>query len=305
MANLAVDFLGMKMKNPTVLASGIMDFSASSMKYAVDSGAGAVVTKSISLEERKGHKSPIIITEKAFVMNAVGLSNPGVDAAVEDIKDLKKKVDAPVIASIFGKVKKEYGEMARRISEARPDMIEVNISCPNVEDEFGKPFSLECESAADVTRIVKENTKIPISVKLSPNVPSIGKIAKAVEDAGADAITAINTVGPGMAIDIESGKPILKNKAGGVSGPAIRPLAVKAVYDIYESVSIPIMGVGGITTGNDAIEMIMAGASAVQIGSAVYYRGIDVFSKVCDEAREFMDKQGYSKIKDMAGIAHE
>lgn len=295
----------MDLKNPVILASGIMDISASAMRFCIDCGAGAVVTKSISLEPRFGHKSPIIITEESFMMNAVGLSNSGVVDTIDEIREYKKMCNEPIIASIFGKTVKEYAEMAKKITVAEPDLIEVNISCPNVEDEFGKPFSMQCESAAQVTKVVKENTNIPISVKLSPNVPNIGAIAKACQDAGANAISAINTAGPGLVIDTVTAKPILQNKVGGVSGPAIRPLAVKAVWDIYEAVDIPILGIGGITYGNDAIQMIMAGASAVQLGSAIYYRGNDVFKKVNDEIKEFMEKNNYSSIKDIVGIAHE
>jgi dihydroorotate dehydrogenase (NAD+) catalytic subunit len=294
-------FLNLKLNSPTVLASGILDTTASSMRLALENGAGAVITKSISQEPRKGHPSPIILTRKEFIMNAVGLSNPGIEDALEEIKLLKSQVDEPVIASIFAKTVPDYGKIASLISDAKPDLIEVNISCPNID---GKPFSSECSSAAAVTGAVKAGTKIPISVKLSPNVSSIKEIAKAVEEAGADAITAVNTYGPGLAIDINTARPILGNKFGGVSGPGIKPLALKAVYDIYEEVEIPIMGAGGISSGKDAAEMLMAGAALTQIGSAVYYRGIDVFGKINKELSKFMNKQGYSKTEELVGKAH-
>ena len=174
-----------------------------------------------------------------------------------------------------------------------------------MQDEFGKPFATDPELASEVTRIVKKNSGVPVIVKLSPNVGNIKEIAQAVEKAGAAIINAINTAGPGMVIDIRTAKPVLANKAGGMSGPAIRPIAVRCVYDIYEAVKVPIIGTGGVTYGKDAVEMIMAGASAVGIGTAVYYRGLDVFKKVAGEIEEFMEKEGYARIKDMAGIAHE
>jgi len=173
-----------------------------------------------------------------------------------------------------------------------------------VESEFGWPFGTDPKIAAQVTEVVKKNTSIPVIVKLSPNVTSIVEIAQAVEAAGADAISAINTIGPGMIIDIKTRKPILANKMGGVSGPAIRPIAVRCVYQIYEKVKIPLIGIGGITTGADAIEMILAGAQAVQIGSAVYYRGPEVFQKITREIEEYLQENHYQSLKDIIGQAH-
>ncbi|MBN2111757.1 dihydroorotate dehydrogenase [Candidatus Woesearchaeota archaeon] len=296
---------GIKLENPTVLASGIMGVTGASLCFVSENGAGAVTTKSIGLEERKGHPAPVVLEWENGLINAVGLSSPGIEEGVEELKAAVEKSKSPVIASIFAPTTKQFGEVARQVSKAKPAMIEANISCPNVEAEFGKPFATDQKAAAGVTKIVKKNSKVPVIVKLSPNVPNIKIIAQAVEKAGADSICAVNTVGPGMVIDIKTGKPLLANKAGGLSGPAIRPVAVRCVYDIYESVKIPIIGTGGVTYGKDAVEMIMAGALAVGVGSAVHYRGIDVFRKVCNEIIEFMEKEGYSKLKDFRGIAHE
>jgi len=301
---LETKLCGVRLRNPTVLASGILGVSGASLAKVARKGAGAVTSKSVSIEERKGHPCPILLTYEAGVMNAVGLSNPGVDKIIDELRFYKQNSNAPLIASIFASKTKDFGICAKKISEAKPDLIEVNISCPNVEAEFGKPFAADVRMAAAVTRAVKKNTKIPVFVKLSPNVPDIASIAKSVEKAGANGITAVNTVGPGMIINIEAGKPLLANKAGGMSGPAIKPIAVKAVYDIYSAVKIPIIGTGGVTTGRDAVEMFMAGATAVGIGSGVYYRGVDIFKKVCDEIAEFMRRHGYNKIKEMIGIAH-
>ncbi len=303
--DLKTNIAGVELKNPTILASGILGVTGSSLVNVAKSGAGAVTTKSIGLEERKGHHNPIIVEFESGLINAVGLSNPGVDEFREEISYAVKNAKVPVVASIFGRTIDEFGIVAEKVSKAKPNLIEVNISCPNVEDEFGKPFGADAKTAAKITETVKNRTKIPIIVKLTPNVPNIKDIAKAVEQAGADALSAINSLGPGMIIDIKTVKPILANKQGGVSGPAIRPIAVRCVYDIYEIVDIPVIGIGGITYGKDAIEMMMAGASAVGIGSGVYYRGIDVFRKVCDEIKGFMEEEGYFNLKQIIGKAHE
>ena len=239
------------------------------------------------------------------MVNAVGLSNPGAEEFLEELEYAVKNAGAPVIASIFAHTVTEFGEVAKLISRANPHIIEVNISCPNVEDEFGRPFACDPGISAVVTKKVKKHSSCPIFVKLSPNVPHIGEIATAVKKEGADGITAINTVGPGMLINIEAAKPVLSNRVGGVSGPSIKPIAVKCVYDIYKATKLPIIGTGGVTTGRDAIEMIMAGASAVGIGTGVYYRGPEIFSLVAKEMQEFMEKEGYKSIKEMRGIAHE
>lgn len=294
-----------KLDNPTVLASGIMGVTGASLSFVAKNGAGAVTTKSIGLEERKGHPAPVVLEWENGLINAVGLSSPGIEEGVEELKIAVESSKSPVIASIFAPTTKQFGEVAKQVSKAKPAFIEANISCPNVESEFGKPFATDPKVSAAVTKIVKKNSKIPVIVKLSPNVLNISFIAQAVEKAGADAICAVNTVGPGMIIDIKTGKPLLANKAGGLSGPAIKPIAVRCVYDIYSAVKIPIIGTGGITYGKDAVEMIMAGATAVGIGSGVHYRGIDVFKKVCDEVMKFMEKEGYNKLKDFRGMAHE
>ncbi|MFH0875786.1 MAG: dihydroorotate dehydrogenase [archaeon] len=304
MPKLDIVLCNIKLKNPTILASGFLGVSASSLINVAKNTAGAVTFKSLGPEERKGHPCPVISTFNGGIINAVGLSNPGYELGAEEIKEFNKTHPVPVIASIFAFKKELFGLVAQKISLANPDFIEINISCPNVESEAGIPFACDAASAAEVTKIVKEKTKIPIIVKLSPSANNIGKIAAECERAGADAINMGNTLGPGMVINIEAAKPILSNKVGGVSGPAIKPIAVKNVWDVYNSVKIPIIGTGGVTTGRDAVEMIMAGASAVGVGSAVYYRGIDVFSKINSEILEFMKANNYKTIKEMVGLAH-
>jgi len=209
----------------------------------------------------------------------------------------------PIIASIFGSTVEEFATVARTLNAANPDFIEVNISCPNVEAEMGRPFATDPEAAAQVTAAVKGATRLPVIVKLSPNVTDIASIARAVEEAGADAISAINTVS-GMVIDVYSGMPILANRTGGISGPAIKPIALRCVYEITQAVRIPVIGIGGITSGRDALEMIMAGATAVGIGSAIYYRGVEAFGEILKEMQGLMRELGYHKIEEVRGIAH-
>ncbi len=289
------------LENPTVLASGILGVSGKLMVRVAQNGAGALTTKSVFLGEREGHNNPSVLAGKDYVINAVGLSGPGADEEAEEIRYIKENSTVPVIASIAGGEVKEFGKVAKRISLASPDLIEVNISCPNVQSEFGKPFGTDPELASKITKEVKANTGIPIIIKLTPNVESIGEIARAVEKAGADAISAINTVGPENLMNKKTGKPYLANKAGGVSGPKILPIALEKVMEIYDNVEIPIIGIGGITYGKDAVKMIKAGACAVGIGSGVYFRGMDIFAKVCSEIKEIMKKDGFKSIEEMIG----
>lgn len=304
--SLKTRLCGLKLTNPTILASGVVGVTGETLvRAAREGGAGAVATKSFSLKPRAGYPNPVIVGFEHGFLNAVGLSNPGVEEEVREIKLAKARARVPVIASIFGETAREFGEVAARASETQPDLIEVNVSCPNVEAEFGKPFALDVEATRRVVEEVKNSTRVPVSVKLSPNALDIKEIARACVEAGADAITAINTVGPGMQINIEARAPVLSNKVGGLSGPAIKPIAVRCVYDIYEEVDVPVIGTGGVLTGRDAIELMMAGASAVGIGSGVYYRGITVFKKVCSEMRGWMNENGFSKVNEIVGIAHE
>lgn len=302
--NLSIDYCGVKFKNPTVLASGILGVTADSLAYVVRNGAGGVTSKSVNIEGRTGHPNPILATFDGGMINAVGLSNPGIEHKIKDIVKYKEQTDAPLILSIFGATVDEFEDLAKRVETSQADLIEVNISCPNVEDEFGKPFACCPGVPGEVTKKVKAHTNKPVIIKLSPNVPNIGAVCKECEDAGADGVCLINTVGPGMLINIEFAKPILANKVGGVSGPAVKPIAIKAVYDAYKAVKIPIIGMGGVTTGRDAIEIMMAGARLVGMGSAVYYRGDDVFQKVTTEMNEWLEKNGYSSVEDIIGLAH-
>ena len=227
-------------------------------------------------------------------MNAVGLSNPSIFKFKDEIKELKKN-RIPTIVNIYAENAEKFAKTALKAQEYGADAVELNVSCPNItKDEMvGQIIGKNPSLVEEITRQVKETVKIPVIAKLSPNVDDIAVIARAAEKGGADAVSAINTVS-GMLINIEAKRPILANKSGGVSGPAIKPIAINAVYQIYEAVKIPIIGTGGIVHGKDAIEMLMAGASAVGVGSAVYYRGYDVLKKITNEMLAWMKK---NKVK--------
>lgn len=302
--DLSIEICGVRFRNPTVLASGILGLSEDLLIRVGESGAGAVVTKSCGLKPRAGYRNPSIADWGAGLINAVGLANPGVEATAEEIRVAKRALKPKgiaVIASIFAESVWDFGTVAEKISEAQPDLIEVNISCPNVEHEFGQFFCATPYVAAQVTRRVKQCTDIPLIVKLSPNEANIAEIAKAVVSAGADAISAINTLGPGMVLDIELRAPIISNRIGGISGTAIHPIAVRCVYDIAQVVRVPIIGIGGNTTARDAIEMILAGARGIGIGSAIYSRGLSVFSEVTCGIEEYMRRHNFTRLDDFRG----
>lgn len=305
--DLSVEFCGVRLRNPLVLAAGILGTSAELLVRVARSGAGMVTTKSCGLTPREGHPNPTVLDWGHGLINAVGLANPGVEEEVKIVahaKELLAPLEVPLVASIFAETVQGFAEVAARMAEAQPDFIELNISCPNVSDEFGRPFAYDACQAAAATGTVKQATSIPIIVKLSPNVTDIAAIARSVEQAGADAIAAVNTLGPGMIIDIHSGQPILANKVGGVSGPAIRPIAVRCVYEIHEAVSVPIIGMGGVTEGRDALEMIMAGATAVGVGSAVRYHGLMTFRTVLNEMKAFMIEEKHLTLDEIRMVAH-
>lgn len=309
MADLSTEFCGVRFENPLVLASGVLGMTGDAMARIIRSGAGGVTSKSLWAHEHKGHPSPVIISSEHFMLNAVGLPDGGPEKAKEEIARFREVCKAPLIANIVGGSISEYTEIAGIIADLKPDIIELNISCPNVQDEFGKPLACSTVKSAEVTKLVKEvldkkGVKIPLTVKLSPNVESIVAIAKSVLAAGADGVTAINTVGPGMVIDIDFAEPVLSNKVGGVSGPAIKPIAVKCVYDIYKECKCPIIGTGGVTCGRDAIEMIMAGATLVGIGSAIWFRGQDAFGEIVREMNEWCDANGVKNLSTLIGKAH-
>jgi dihydroorotate dehydrogenase (NAD+) catalytic subunit len=305
---LGVQLCGVQLPNPLILASGILGTEAELLARVAQAGAGGVTAKSCSPLPRAGHRNPTVLAWEHGLINAVGLANPGVEAeigALQRAKTMLGPLGSALIGSVFADTVEGFAQVAARLVEAGPDLIEVNISCPNVHDEFGTPFAADPAAAADVTSAVKEAVagRAPVLIKLSPNVTDITLVARAVADAGADGISAINTL-TGMIIDVHARRPILANRTGGLSGPALRPLAVRCVYDLYRTVDLPIVGVGGVGNGRDAVEMIMAGATAVGIGSAVYGEGPEVFCRIAGEIRALMAELGYETVDQMRGVAH-
>jgi dihydroorotate dehydrogenase (NAD+) catalytic subunit len=305
--DLSVDLCGVQLPNPLVLASGIWGSSAETLVRAAREGAGAVTAKSISLEPRSGHPNPTVLDWGAGLINAVGLSNPGAEAGVRMLAEARQglePVGVPLIASVFANTMGDFRAVGQAMAGAEPDLLELNISCPNVEAEFGRPFALDPAAAAEVTGAVREVYQGAMLVKLSPSALDIAAVARAVADAGADGITAVNTLGPGMVIDVRARRPVLSNRVGGVSGPALRPVALRCVYQIAEAVDIPIVGTGGISSGEDAMAMIMAGATAVGVGSALQGEGAAAFARVNAELADLMRQEGYSTLDEFRGCAH-
>ena len=305
--NTRVSLVGIPMKTPLVLASGIWGSSADTMVRAARAGAGAVTSKSCSLDPRKGHPNPTVLDWGPGLINAVGLANPGAreeSGVLARAKAQLAPLGVPLIASVYGHRVNEFSETVRIISEACPDLLELNISCPNVESEFGQPFALEPIESARVTAAVRHVYEGPLLVKLSPNAPDIVSVARAVVDAGADALTAVNTLGPGMIIDVRARRPVLSNLAGGISGAPLRPVAVHCVYRIAEAVDVPIIGTGGVLSGEDALQMVMAGATAVGLGTALYREGEAAFGRILSELHAIMAQEGITDLSNVRGCAH-
>ncbi|MEM3506811.1 MAG: dihydroorotate dehydrogenase [Candidatus Bathyarchaeia archaeon] len=297
---LSLEISGLRLKNPTLLASGIIGTTYELMKKCIDAGASAVVTKSIGLKARKGFPNPTIVGASCGLINALGLPNPGVNEMIKEIRKLKKD-EITVIASIYGFSPLEYVKVAKAVEKAGADAIELNISCPHVK-EVGVEIGQNPKVAYKVTSLVKSKVSIPVIVKLTPNVTDIVLVAKAVEKAGADAITAINTL-RAMAIDIDLKMPILSAKIGGLSGPAIKPIAVRCVYEISKNVKIPVIGCGGIVDWQDALEMLLAGASAIQIGTGILYKGLRIFKEINDGIANYLKNNNLKSIKDLKSIS--
>ncbi len=298
MADLSVNICGIDFKNPVIPASGVFGYGREYEELFPLSKLGGIATKGTTITKRNGNPSPRIAETPSGMLNSVGLQNPGIDKFIaEELPNLMTK-DTVILANIAGSTAEECVEIARKLDDTDVHMIELNISCPNVK-QGGMAFGATCEGAASVTKLVRQATKKPLIVKLSPNVTSITDIAKAVEAEGADSVSLINTL-LGMRIDINSRRPILKNNMGGMSGPAVFPIAVRMVWQVANAVNIPVIGMGGVASGSDAIELMMAGASAVQVGAAIF---TDPYApvKIIDEMNEFLDKNNISSVKDIIG----
>ena len=303
--DLSVDFLGVRFANPTILASGILGVTKASLRFCAANGAGGVTIKSITREPREGHALPIMVSNGHGLLNAVGYSNPGWEAALEEYADLSA-VGAPVIGSFVAETPADYAFLAENFAARLPfDMVEIPLSCPHTPG-FGE---MAGHTGAPITREIVSGIKAvldkPLIVKLSANLQGIGEIAAAAAEAGADAINAVNTLGPGTCIDPVTGRKILGFGNGGVSGPPLKPVALRAVFDVRAAVDLPIVATGGVATGQDAIEMIMAGATMVGVGTAVATRGVGVFGKIAKEIEDHMTRHGIPDLDAIRGIAHD
>jgi len=302
MVDLRTELAGLRLRNPTMLASGFLDETGGSLVRVHRAGAGAVVTKSIGPEPREGYANPTVVEIDGGLLNAVGLPNPGIEAFVPELEEALA-AKALVIGSVYGKDAAEYALVAGRMAEAGAAAIEMNLSCPHAKG-LGTEIAQSEEAVREFTRAVKDAVDVPVFPKLSPNVADIASFAVAAERGGADGIVAINTV-KAMSIAPELRMPVLANRYGGLSGPAIRPIGVRAVYDIYEKVDIPVIGVGGVDSGHAALEYIMAGARAVQIGTALVDQGLGVFERVTKEMGFLLEDIGFKGVAEAVGVAHE
>lgn len=301
MSDLRVRIGGIELEKPGMVASGIMDETGETMVRMLAAGAGAVVSKSVGSNPNAGHRNPNFTEVTSGCINAMGLPNPGIEAFREEMEIAVRK--GRIVGSIYGGSAREFADLAGRMEDYGACAIELNLSCPHAKG-YGIELGTDPEMVGSIVSSVKDAVGIPVWTKLTPNTHILPQIGKAVEDAGGDAIVAINTL-KAMVIVPEFGKPLLSNKVCGLSGKCIKPIGVRAVWDLRKAVSIPIVGVGGITDYRDAAEYIMAGACAFQLGSAVLTEGVEVFDRINRDLSTFMDEYGYGSIRDMEGIAHE
>ena len=298
MADLKVTIAGVELANPLIAASGTFGFGHEYAEFYPLSTLGGISCKGITLKERPGNPPPRIAETPSGMLNAVGLQNPGVDHFIEHDLPWLRQQGTAVIANIAGNTPEDYCAMAEKLSDTDVDMIEMNISCPNVK-QGGVQFGTSCAGVGSITAAVRKYCKKPLMVKLSPNVADIGEIAAAAESSGADAISLINTL-TGMRIDIRTRRPIIRNNTGGLSGPAVFPVAVRMVWQASQRVKIPVVGLGGIATWQDAAEMLLAGASALQIGTVLF---TDPYApvKILDGLNRFLDEQGLASVTELTG----
>lgn len=298
MLDISVNIKGLKLDNPLILASGILDENGYTMKRILEQGAGAVVTKSIGMEERTGYRPPVVAEVNSGLLNAVGLPNPGIENFGEEVK-IALKAKKPVIGSVFGSDAEEFLYLAKKMESYGAGAVELNLSCPHVKG-FGSEVGSDPDLVEAIVNELKKGIKVPVFAKLSPNVTDIVEIAKAASKA--DALVLINTV-RGMAVDIYARKPILTNTYGGLSGRSIKPVGVRYVYEVKKETGKTVIGVGGISDYTDALEYIMAGSSAVQIGTALYTEGKEVFNRINEGITNFMKAEKFETVEEMVGVA--
>lgn len=299
MADMRVNIAGVEWKNPVTTASGTFGSGAEFAEFVDLNQIGAVTTKGVANIPWPGNPTPRVAETYGGMMNAVGLQNPGIDLFCERDIPFLRQYDTKIIVNVCGKSTEDYCEVVERLAQEDVDMLEINISCPNVK-EGGIAFGQNPKAAEEITKAVKKYAKQPVIMKLSPNVTDIAEMAKAVEAGGADAISLINTL-TGMKIDINRRKFVLANKTGGVSGPAIHPIAVRMVYQAFHAVKVPIIGMGGIASAEDAIEMILAGASAISVGTANFHNP-SVTMEIVDGIQDYMKQYGFTSVNEMVGL---
>ncbi|MBP3879595.1 MAG: dihydroorotate dehydrogenase [Lachnospiraceae bacterium] len=300
MTNTRVNIAGVSLKNPVMTASGTFGSGMEYGEFFDLSGLGAVVTKGVASVPWEGNPTPRICETPSGMLNAIGLQNPGIDVFVQRDLPFLQKYDTRIIVNVCGHSTEEYLEVVERLSDCAVDMLEINISCPNVK-EGGIAFGTDPRAIESITRAVKAKAKQPVIMKLSPNVTDIREAAKAAESGGADALSLINTL-TGMKIDIERGTFALANRTGGLSGPAIRPVAVRMVYEASHAVKIPVIGMGGIASAEDAVEFLMAGARAVSVGTANFHDPC-ISVKIADGIRQFLERKGIGDVNEIVGCA--
>ena len=298
MPDMKVKLAGVELSNPIVPASGTFGFGREYAQLYPLSSLGAICVKGLTMKPREGNPCPRIAETPSGMLNAVGLQNPGVDAFVETQLPWLRQQGTKIIANLSGNTLEEYAILAEKLSVPGVDMLEVNISCPNVKCG-GLAFGTQPESAAAATKAVKSHTHLPVIVKLSPNVTDITAIARAVEAEGADAVSLINTL-LGMRIDLNTRKPIIRNNTGGLSGPAVLPVAVRCIHQVYNAVKIPILGMGGVSSGEDAAELMMAGAAAVGVGTAILSDPMAPV-RILAELEQFCESHGVDAVSSLTG----
>ncbi len=302
MPSIRTDLAGIPLANPLMLASGIMDEDRGSLMRMMTAGAGAIVTKSIGLKARTGYANPTVIEVFGGIINAMGLPNPGIKQYQEELKNLSSS-KTPIIGSIYGRNAKEFRILGVDMQKAGVHALELNLSCPHAKG-YGLEIGSDPTLVRQITHTVKQAVDLPVFVKLSPNVTDITAIGIAAEKAGADGVVAINTI-KAMKIDIETRIPLLSNKIGGYSGRAIKPVGIRCIYELKKALTIPLIGVGGIESAEDVVEYLLAGASAVQIGTALYTQEIEVFSTITKDLLSYMKTHHISTLSEIIGASHQ
>jgi dihydroorotate dehydrogenase (NAD+) catalytic subunit len=297
--DISVDLLGMRLESPLFLASGILGETGPSLLSVLEAGAAGVVTKSICEQPREGHPNPTVVTMGHSMMNAMGLPNPGMEAFAEELEWLRQRTDRPVVVSVFGSDPGEYARVATRLAPLA-DAIELNLSCPHAKG-YGAEIGSDPQMLERVVKAVNDAVDVPVLAKLTPNTSDIVALAMAAQRGGASGLVAINTV-KGMVVDVDMGAPALANAYGGLSGEAIRAVGVRCVHEISTKVDIPVVGVGGVSTAKDVLQYLMAGAQAVQVGTAIRSGGPGIFTKITTELTDWLTSNGHDSIARVQGL---